>query len=244
MNDLQIFKHELFGEIRTMTNEKCEVFFVGKDVAKALGYSNTSKAIQQHVDEEDKSTLPIRESAYETRAVIINESGLYSLILSSKLEQAKAFKRWVTNEVLPQIARTGGYIPTRNMRTGEKLTDGEVVEVANRIMQRTISRHNLPADDCVTTSEIAKTLGMSTKDLNLHLVALGVQFWNGSRYKLKGDYEMLGYASERLFHYYALDGEKKERTYMVWTPTGVEFIHKLFNRPTPKPLSCREGSRM
>ena len=229
MNELQVFKHELFGEIRTMMNEKCEVFFVGKDVAKALGYSNTSKAIQQHVDKEDRSTLPIRESAYETRVTIINESGLYSLILSSKLPQAKAFKRWVTNEVLPQIAHTGGYIPTRNMRTGEKLTDGEVMEVANRIMQRTISRHNLPADDCVTTSEIAKTLGMTTKDLNLHLVAIGVQFWNGSRYKLKGDYEPLGYACERLFHYYALDGEKKERTYMVWTPTGVEFIHKLFN---------------
>ncbi|MBO4565458.1 MAG: phage antirepressor KilAC domain-containing protein [Bacteroidaceae bacterium] len=229
MNELQVFKHELFGEIRTMMNEKCEVFFVGKDVALALGYSNTSKAIQQHVDKEDRSTLPIRESAYETRVTIINESGLYSLILSSKLPQAKAFKRWVTNEVLPQIAHTGGYIPTRNMRTGEKLTDGEVMEVANRIMQRTISRHNLPADDCVTTSEIAKTLGMTTKDLNLHLVAIGVQFWNGSRYKLKGDYEQLGYACERLFHYYALDGEKKERTYMVWTPTGVEFIHKLFN---------------
>jgi prophage antirepressor-like protein len=68
--------------------------FVGKDVATALGYSNTSKAIQQHVDHEDKGILPIRETAYETRAVVINESGLYSLILSSKLPQAKAFKRW------------------------------------------------------------------------------------------------------------------------------------------------------
>ncbi len=231
MNDLQIFKHELFGEIRTMTNEKCEVFFVGKDVATALGYKNPSNALQTHVDSEDKTSYLIQVSGsnYKANTVFINESGLYSLILSSKLEQAKAFKRWVTNEVLPQIARTGGYIPTRNMRTGEKLTDGEVVEVANRIMQRTISRHNLPADDCVTTSEIAKTLGMTTKDLNLHLVAIGVQFWNGSRYKMKGDYEQLGYACERLFHYYALDGEKKERTYMVWTPTGVEFIHKLFN---------------
>lgn len=88
--------------------------FVGKDVATALGYSNTSKAIQQHVDHEDKGTLPIRETAYETRAVVINESGLYSLILSSKLPQAKAFKRWVTSEVLPQIRQTGGYIPTKD----------------------------------------------------------------------------------------------------------------------------------
>ncbi|MCR4920995.1 MAG: Bro-N domain-containing protein [Bacteroidaceae bacterium] len=76
-------------------------------MATALGYSNTSKAIQQHVDEEDKGTLPIRESAYETRAIVINESGLYSLILSSKLEQARAFKHWVTSEVLPQVRQTG-----------------------------------------------------------------------------------------------------------------------------------------
>ena len=72
MNTIQKFKHEMFGEIRIITNERGETFFVGKDVAKALGYSNTSKAIQQHVDEEDRSTLPIRESAYETRASIIN----------------------------------------------------------------------------------------------------------------------------------------------------------------------------
>ena len=72
---------------------------MGKDVARALGYGNTSKAKQQHVDHEDKGTLPIRETAYETRAVVINESGLYALILSSKLPQAKVFKRWVTSEL-------------------------------------------------------------------------------------------------------------------------------------------------
>ena len=231
MNKLQIFKHHLFGEIRTMTNEKGEIFFVGKDVALALGYDQTDKAIQRHVDEDDRMKCTVTDRLGRAQqAIAINESGLYALVLSSKLPQAKAFKRWVTNEVLPQIARTGGYIPTRNMRTGEQLTDGEVIEVANRIMQRTISRYNLPTDDCLTTSEIAKTLGMTTKDLNLFLVALGVQFWNGSRYKLKGDYERLGYASNRLFHYYALDGEKKERTYLVWTPRGRDFINGLITK--------------
>ncbi len=83
---------------------------------------NTSKAIQQHVDKEDRSTAPIQGSAYTTRAIFINESGLYSLILSSKLEQAKAFKRWVTSEVLPQIRMTGGYIPTRDAQ-GKPLTE-------------------------------------------------------------------------------------------------------------------------
>ena len=81
--------------------------FVGKDVATALGYSNTRDALSKHVDAEDKGTVAIRDTAYETRVTLINESGLYALILSSRLPQAKAFKRWVTSEVLPQIRQTG-----------------------------------------------------------------------------------------------------------------------------------------
>lgn len=161
-------------------------------------------------------------------AYVINESGLYALVLSSKLPQAKVFKRWVTNEVLPQIRKTGGYIPTRNMRTGEALTENEVVEAANKIMQRTIARKNLPADDCLTASEVAGLLEMDVRALNHQLVGLGVLFWNGSRYKLTAKYEGCGYAEERKFHYYALDGEKKERSYLVWTQAGKSFIQSLF----------------
>ncbi|MBO6012621.1 MAG: Bro-N domain-containing protein [Bacteroidales bacterium] len=102
-NIIQIFTNEVFGEIRTITNGSGETFFVGKDVAKALGYSNTRDALNRHVDAEDKGTVAIRDTAYETRVTLINESGLYALILSSKLEQAKAFKRWVTSEVLPRM---------------------------------------------------------------------------------------------------------------------------------------------
>ena len=122
--NIQIFHHELFGEIRTMTDEKGETFFVGKDVAEALGYSNTRKALSDHVDNEDREDgVTIRDAiGREQRAVIINESGLYSLVLQSKLSQARVFKRWVTSEVLPQIRRTGGHIPMRNARTGEALT--------------------------------------------------------------------------------------------------------------------------
>ena len=93
-----------------------ETWFVGKDVAEALGYSNTRDALSKHVDDEDKTTVAIRDtgSNYKSQAIIINESGLYSLVLSSKLPQAKAFKHWVTSEVLPQIRKTGGYIPTKD----------------------------------------------------------------------------------------------------------------------------------
>ena len=110
MGIIKKFHHHLFGDIRTMMNEKGETFFVGKDVAQALGYSNTRDALAKHVDEDDKTTVAIRDtgSNYKSNGVIINESGLYALVLSSKLPQARQFKRWVTNEVLPQIARTGG----------------------------------------------------------------------------------------------------------------------------------------
>jgi Prophage antirepressor len=99
---IQIFTSDIFGEIRTCQVNN-QIMFVGKDVATALGYAKPQNALATHVDKDDKSTAPIQGTAYETRVTLINESGLYSLILSSKLPQAKAFKRWVTAEVLPQI---------------------------------------------------------------------------------------------------------------------------------------------
>ena len=114
-SNIQIFTSDIFGEIRTCQVNN-QIMFVGKDVATALGYRNPSNALQVHVDPEDKTTYPIQVSGsnYKTNALFVNESGLYALILSSKLPQAKAFKRWVTSEVLPQIRQTGGYIPTKD----------------------------------------------------------------------------------------------------------------------------------
>ena len=227
--EIKIFKNEMFGEIRTLVNEKGETFFVGKDVAEALGYTNTPKAIRDHVDDDDKLTERFVLSGQARSVVIINESGLYALVLSSKLPQAREFKRWVTAEVLPQIRQTGGYIPTTNPRTGEVLTESEMVEAANKIVARTIARSNLPADDCFTASQVAESLDITANMLNHFLVDKGVQFWNGSRYKLKAQYADCGYAEERMFHYYALNGDKKQRPYMVWTPQGKEFIKSLFH---------------
>ena len=106
--EIKIFKNEMFGEVRTLTNEQGETFFVGKDVAQALGYSNTRKALQDHVDDEDKGVTKRDTLGGIQQMVVINESGHYSLVLSSKLPQAKEFKRWITSEVLPQIRQTGG----------------------------------------------------------------------------------------------------------------------------------------
>ena len=95
----------MFGEIRTMTDEQGEPWFVGKDVAKALGYSNTRDALSKHVDDEDKGTVAIRDTAFETRALIINESGLYSLILSSKLPQAKELSRMAVQSFARPVSK-------------------------------------------------------------------------------------------------------------------------------------------
>lgn len=212
-----------------MVDEKGEPFFVGNDIAKALGYKNSRDALNRHVDDEDKGVAKRDTLGGHQQMVIINESGLYALVLSSKLPQAKAFKRWVTNEVLPQIRQTGGYIPTRNARTGEALTEGEMVEAANRIIARTISRANLPADDCFTAMQVAESLGTTVNWLNHFLVDKGVQYWSGCCYKLKAQYADCGYTEERMFHYYGLNGEKKQRPYMVWTPQGKEFVKSLFH---------------
>lgn len=112
MSDIKIFENEEFGQVRVLEING-EPWLVGKDVAEALGYSNSSKAVNVHVDDEDKILEMIAHSQngnmVKTQTALINESGLYSLILSSKLPTAKKFKRWVTSEVLPSIRKTGSY---------------------------------------------------------------------------------------------------------------------------------------
>lgn len=108
MEQLKIFENEEFGQVRTI-NIDGEPWFVGKDVAKILGYKDTSDAMRRHVDDEDKLTRCFTDSGQKRELYIINESGLYSVILSSKLPSAKRFKRWVTSEVLPVIRKTGSY---------------------------------------------------------------------------------------------------------------------------------------
>jgi prophage antirepressor-like protein len=127
LNQLEIFKNREFREIRTVTVDG-EPWFVAKDIAEILQYTNTQKAIRDHVDEEDKLTERIVLSGQNREVICINESGLYSLILSSKMPGAKRFKRWVTAEVLPQIRRTGTYqkpmTPQEMMRVQLGMIDG------------------------------------------------------------------------------------------------------------------------
>lgn len=138
MNNLQIFKNPEFGQVRTTTIDG-EPWFVGKDVATILGYSDSSSAVSKRVDKEDKTTLPFRQdgSNYQTNMTIINESGLYSLVLGSKLESAKRFKHWVTSEVLPSIRKNGGYIQGQ-----ETLSDDELIAKALLVAKKKIEERD------------------------------------------------------------------------------------------------------
>ena len=224
---IQVFNHVAFGNLRMMTDDKGQPFFIGKDVATALGYNNTRDALRKHVDDEDKGTVAIRDTAYETRAIVINESGLYSLMLASKLPQAKVFKRWVTSEVLPQIRKTGGYIPTHDAE-GRRLTDEEIVSMANKIVGKTLKEANRCTDGCLTAKELADTYGMRVNDFNHLLCDLNVQYWANGRYHLKRNFADIGLTEDRTFRAFSLEGKPKMKTYMVWTPKGVKYISDMF----------------
>lgn len=134
---LQLFTNSQFGNLRTLTIDG-EPWFVGKDVAEALGYKNPSNAISVHVDKDDKTSylIQVLGSNYKANTAIINESGLYSLILSSKLPTAKQFKHWVTAEVLPAIRKTGGYIAGEKDMTDEELICKALILVNKKVEER------------------------------------------------------------------------------------------------------------
>lgn len=172
MNELTIFKNEQFGEMRTVTIGE-EIWFVGKDVAEILGYSNPQKAIRDHVDSEDK-TLNESFTVNGTKGILINESGLYSLVLSSKLPSAKDFKRWVTSEVLPSIRKHGAYMSPETIE--RVITDPDfIIRLANELKtaQQKVAELQPKADYFDTVSraegstsfrETAKVFGIGERE--------------------------------------------------------------------------------
>ena len=227
--EIQIFKSEVFCEIRTCQVNN-QIMFVGKDVATALGYTDPQKALKMHVDNDDKLTRQIVVSGQGRRTYIINESGLYSLILSSKLPQAKAFKRWVTAEVLPQIRQTGGYITTKDS-DGRQLSAKEIMERADIIVGNSIHILNEPAEDTLTATQVAKTFNMSTLDFNAVLRDMGIQYRRGGRWNLSDDLQGRGYTTERTYVSYTLKGEKRIKTYMTWTMAGLHYLNAKLGYP-------------
>lgn len=202
--EIKIFKNPQFGAIRT-TEKDGEPWFVGKDVAEALGYANTKDALASHADEEDKRIIQRSENATfdipNRGLTIINESGLYSLILSSKLPSAKAFKRWITHEVIPSIRKTGGYIEGQ-----EHMSDADLMAKALLVAQRQIEQRDKQLQemqpkalfaDSVCASSTSILIGELAKILKQNGVATGQNklfAWmrdNGYLIRRKGaDYNM------------------------------------------------------
>lgn len=200
MNKIQIFKNEQFGEVRVI-EQNGEPWFVGKDVTGILGYQNASKALTDHVDEEDKLNNESLSSLGQRGGWIINESGLYSLILSSKLPQAKQFKRWVTSEVLPSIRKHGGYINGQENMTDEELLSKALLMAQSKIEERNKQIERMkPKEifaDAVATSKTSILIGELAKILKQNGVEIGQNrlfAWlrnNGYLIRRKGtDYNM------------------------------------------------------
>lgn len=242
-NQIQIFKNQEFGAIRTMSNEQGGVLFCAKDVCDALGYIKARNAVMLHVDDEDKTTAPIQGggSNYKSQAIFINESGLYALILSSKLDSAKRFKHWVTSEVLPAIRKQGGYLVARPDETDEQVLARGIL-----VMQATLQRRDdeiatlkpradyadqvLDSVSCLTTTQIAKELNMTAQELNRRLCELRIQYWQSGQYMLYADYARLGLAKSRTSKHVLKHGMVMTEVYLVWTERGREFIHQLLDK--------------
>ena len=243
MNEIQIFKNQEFGAIRTMSNEQGEVMFCAKDVAEALGYINSRDALMKHVESVDKTTVAIRDtgSNYKSQAVFINESGLYALILSSKLESAKRFKHWVTSEVLPSIRKQGGYMVARPDETDEEVLARalQIMKAAVQHRDEEIARLKPRADyadsvldsiNCITTTQLAKELGMTAQELNRRLCEMRIQYWQSGQYMLYADYARMGLAKSRTSKHVLKHGIVMTEMYLVWTERGRDFIHQLLDK--------------
>ena len=238
-NDIISINHEQFGQLRAVLDERGEPWFVGSDVANSLGYSNPRKALRDHVDEEDKT----RNETFlvnGTAPILINESALYTLVLRSKLEDARKFRKWVTGEVLPSIRKQGGYMMVRPDESDEV-----IMARALLIMQATLQRRDeqiallkpraeyadqvLDSISCFTTTQLAKKLDMTAQELNRLLCEMHIQYWQSGQYLLYADYARQGYAKNRTHSHRGHDGLLHTHTYLVWTERGRDFIHQLLN---------------
>ena len=232
--------HEQFGQLRAVLDERGEPWFVGSDVANSLGYSNPRKALRDHVDEEDKT----RNETFlvnGTAPILINESALYTLVLRSKIKDARIFRRWVTSEVLPSIRKQGGY-----MMASPDESDEVILARALQIMQATLQRrdeliaklqpraeyadHVLDSITCITTTQLAKELDMTAQELNRLLCEMHIQYWQSGQYLLYADYARQGYAKNRTHSYRGHDDTLRTNTYLVWTERGRDFIHRLLDK--------------
>ena len=214
--------------------------FCAKDVCDALKYGNSREALRKHVDEKDVTKRDTLTKGGKQMMMYINESGLYSLILSSKLESAKRFKHWVTSEVLPSIRKQGGYMVARPEETDEEVLARalQIMQAAIQVRDEEIARLQPRADyadqvldaiNCITTTQLAKELGMSAQELNRRLCEMRIQYWQSGQYMLYAEFARQGFAKSRTHKRVLKHGMIMTEMYLVWTERGRDFIHRLLD---------------
>lgn len=161
MNNIKIFENKEFGEIRTVMIDG-EPWFVGKDIASALGYADSTGAVRKRTDEEDRGVAKMDTPSGAQELIIINESGLYSMILGSKLESAKKFKHWVTAEVLPSIRKTGTY--SHDQISVEQIPIGEVASYLKAMDRVAVRQQTAPHKIAEVFKMVSEQFGIRLPD--------------------------------------------------------------------------------
>ena len=258
--ELQIFNNAEFGTVRTVAINGTP-FFVGKDVAAILGYSNPRKAISDHVDEEDKGVTKCDTPGGVQDLVIINESGLYSLILRSQMPKARQFKRWVTAEVLPAIRRHGMYATDelianpdlaiaaftalKEEREKRLMLEGTVAvqkqQIAEMEPKATYYDVVLKCKDAVNISVIAKDYGWSAQKMNEYLHQKGIQYKQSDIWLLYQKHAGCGYTKTNTHIYEDSCGNEHTKVHTKWTQKGRLFIYSLLKADGIFPQIEREG---
>lgn len=248
-NSIRLFENPEFGQVRTVIIDD-EPWFVGKDVALALGYGtgkSLANAVAKHVEADDKGVTEMMTPGGKQNITIINESGLYSLILSSKLPKAKEFKKWVTSEVLPAIRKNGVYATPEFVQKSisdpqwaiavlqnlvEVKKENERLEAENKEQKETISimepkaeYHDevLDSEGALTTTVIAKEYGLTAQKLNKYLHEKGIQYKVGKTWVLYDKYADKGYMETKTF----VDDNNVSHVTSYWTQAGRRFIFDI-----------------
>lgn len=244
MNEIFNFKGQ---EVRTVTINN-EAYFVGRDVSDILGYSNSKDALNKHVETEDKQIIQRSQIATldipNRGLTIINESGLYSLILSSKLPQAKEFKRWVTSEVLPTIRKHGAYLTDSKIEE-VLLSPDTIINLATQLKEerQKVSKLQIALEEsqkqaryldliieskgALRVTQIAADYGMSANRLNKILYELGVQHKVNGQWILYKRHMGKGYTDSHTFDYQDRNGHTRANVTTTWTQKGRLFLYEL-----------------
>lgn len=240
-NEIQVFNHEQFGQIRICQNEGKEWFCLS-DVCKALEINNprdVKKRLQQRgVVAIDTPTYNQHGTMVLQKMTYIDEANLYRCIFQSRKQEAEQFQNWVFEVVLPQIRRTGGYIPV-----GRDENEASIMAKALLIAQKTIVQKDqqieeqrpvveycedvLRSEDCVTTTQIAKMFGLSAKALNRKLHELEIEFWQSGQWHLYARFAKMGLTQSRTAPYFDSEGRARTAVTMVWTERGKRFVSEL-----------------